>query len=185
MGAFWGGWCSGWMRSRSGGFLPVLAGMYGFDSAQCLTSRSNWGIAPAGRIVPVPEEVAPPPEIVSLRLRMDEMEQAGETRRRPMHNGLADAVLNPYVNAVHVSLLRERRLNPAYQESLAQSAVGTEVVRALGKTARRRAGCLTAQQKLLVLSDADTMSWLHRWAWLRPSETFAPWWQQAIRKSGR
>jgi membrane glycosyltransferase len=44
---------------------------------------------------------------------------------------------------------------------------------------------LTPAQKLLVLSDADTMSWLHRWAWLRPSETFAPWWQQAIRASRR
>ena len=99
---------------------------------------------------------------------------------------LADAVLNPYVNAVHVSLLRENRLNPAYAETLAKMGVGGDAIRALGeKLLAAGPDSLTPQQKLLVLSDANTMSWLHRHAWLRPSETFSPWWQQALRSTGR
>jgi membrane glycosyltransferase len=44
---------------------------------------------------------------------------------------------------------------------------------------------LKREDKLLVLSDADTMSWVHRQAWLRPSETLADWWQTAIREYAR
>ncbi len=187
VGGFWGGLVFWLDEITFWWFLPVLAGMILAMPLSVLTSRSNLGQrARQIGLFLVPEEVAPPPEIVMLRLRMDELAQAGETKARPLHNGLADAVLNPYVNAVHVSLLREKRLNPVYKESLAKLGVGTEAVRALGeKLLAAGPDALTPAQKLLVLSDADTMSWLHRWAWLRPSETFAPWWQQAIRASRR
>lgn len=187
VGGFWGGLVFWLDEITFWWFLPVLAGMILAMPLSVLTSRSNLGQrARQIGLFLVPEEVAPPPEIVMLRLRIDELAQAGETKARPLHNGLADAVLNPYVNAVHVSLLREKRLNPVYKESLAKLGVGTEAVRALGeKLLAAGPDALTPAQKLLVLSDADTMSWLHRWAWLRPSETFAPWWQQAIRASRR
>ena len=152
-----------------------------------LTSRSCWGQwAKQAGLFLVPEEVSPSAEIVSLRLRMAEMEMAGETAPRPANSGLADVVLNPYVNAVHVSLLRENRLNPAHAESLVKMGAGADVVRALGeKLLAAGPDSLTPQQKILVLSDANTMSWLHRHAWLRPNETFSPWWQQAFRSSCR
>ena len=44
---------------------------------------------------------------------------------------------------------------------------------------------ISAEQKILVLSDADVMSWLHRQAWLRPSEALSSWWQSAIRQYAR
>lgn len=187
VGGFWGGLVFWLDEITFWWFLPVLAGMILSVPLSVLTSRSNWGHrARQVGLFLVPEEVAPPPEIVTLRLRMDEMEQGGETAIRDANSGLADAVLNPYVNAVHVSLLREKRLNPVYKESLAKLGVGTEAVRGLGeKLLAAGPDALTASQKMLVLSDAETMSWLHRWAWLRPSETFAPWWQQAIRASRR
>lgn len=187
VGLLWGGLVFWLDEITFWWFLPVLAGMILALPLSVLTSRSNWGRrARQIGLFLVPEEVAPPAEIVNLRLRLDELSQAGETAPRAANNGLADAVLNPYVNAVHVSLLREKRLNPVYQASLTRLGVGTEAVRALGeKLLAAGPDALTASQKLLVLSDADTMSWLHRWAWLRPSETFAPWWQQAIRHSRR
>ena len=187
VGVFWGGLVFWLDEITFWWFLPVLAGMILSIPLSVLTSRSIWGQrARQVGLFLVPEEVAPPSEIVTLRLRMDELAQTGETALRPVHSGLADAVLNPYVNAVHVSLLREKRLNPVYKESLAKLGVGTEAVRALGeKLLAAGPDALTPSQKLLVLSDADTMSWLHRWAWLRPSETFAPWWQKAIRSSRR
>jgi membrane glycosyltransferase len=148
-----------------------------------LTSRSSGGRwAKKAGLFLVPEEVSPPREIVDLRVRLAELEMAGELVPRPSNAGLADVVLNPYVNAVYVSLLRESRLNPAYAEAQTKAGVGTEAVRGLGeKLLAAGPDSLNAQEKLLLLSDADAMSWLHRWAGLRPSETFAPWWQRAIR----
>lgn len=110
----------------------------------------------------------------------------GETAARVPDSGLADVVLNPYVNAVHVSLLREKRLNPDYAEALTKLGVGSDAVRSLGeKLLAAGPDALTAAHKLQVLSDADTILWLHRRAWLRPSETFSPWWQKAIKRYGR
>lgn len=185
VGGLWGGLVFFLDKITFWWFLPVLIGMLVSVPLSVLTSRSNWGSrARQAGLFLVPEEVDPPTEIVNLRLRMEELEQRGITRGRAANCGLADAVLNPYVNAVHVSLLREKRLNPVYKESLARLGVGTEAVRALGeKLLAAGPDALSSREKLLVLSDADTMSWLHRWAWLRPSETFSPWWQTAIRSS--
>ena len=187
VGLIWGGLVFRLDEITFWWFLPVLAGMILCVPLSVLTSRSSWGRrAKQTGLFLVPEEVSPPPEIVSLRLRMMEMEMARETAVRPVNSGLADVVLNPYVNAVHVSLLREKRMNPVYAESLEKLGVGTEVVRGLGeKLLAAGPDALTASQKMLVLSDANTMSWLHRHAWLRPSETFAPWWQHAIGNAGR
>ena len=44
-------------------------------------------------------------------------------RRRP-HAGLAEAVLDPYVNAIHVTLLREKQFNPVYAEQFAAHGRG-------------------------------------------------------------
>jgi membrane glycosyltransferase len=187
VGVVWGGLVFWLDQITFWWFLPVLLGMYLSIPLSVWTSRSSWGRrAKQAGLFLVPEEVVPSAEVVSLRLRLAEMEMAGETAVRPVNSGLADAVLNPYVNAVHVSLLREKRLNPIYAESLEKLGVGTEAVRALGeKLLAAGPDALTVPQKLLVLSDANTMSWLHRHAWLRPSETFAPWWQNAIRNSGQ
>ena len=52
-------------------------------------------------------------EMVSLRSRLKIHDlTADKTPRVRAHAGLAEAVLDPYVNAVHVSLLREKQLNP-------------------------------------------------------------------------
>jgi membrane glycosyltransferase len=32
------------------------------------------------------------------------------------------------------------------------------------------------EELLLVMSDADTMSWMHRQSWIRPPEALAPFW---------
>jgi membrane glycosyltransferase len=187
VGSVWGGlvW---WLDEITfWWFLPVLLGMIVSVPLSVLTSRSEWGWrAWQLGLFLVPEETEPPEEIVTLRLRMSEAEMSGEMQRRPAHAGLAEVVLNPYVNAVHVSLLREKRLNPIYAEALAKLGVGTDAVRALGeKLLAAGPEALSPPQKMLVLSDAETMSWLHRQAWLRPSEHFAPWWQKAIQATGR
>jgi membrane glycosyltransferase len=111
------------------------------------------------------------------------LEKAGETAPPPRNSGLAEVVLDPYVNAIHVSLLREKRLNPEYNETLARLGVGQPRVRVLGeKLLAEGPEGLKPDEELLVLSDAETMSWLHRQVWLRPSESLAAWWQTIIRQ---
>ena len=102
------------------------------------------------------------------------------------HPGIAEAVLDPYVNAIHVSLLREKQLNPVYAEQFAQLGVGTEKVQILGeKLLADGPDKLSDSEQLLVLADQRVMVWLHQQAWLRAGETLAPWWRAAIQNFSR
>ena len=109
-----------WTRSVFWWFTPVLAGMVLSVPLSVLTSRRSLGAwAKAVGLFLTPEETAPPLELVSLRSRMKIHDlTAEESPRFRTHAGLANAVLDPYVNAVHVSLLREKQLNPVYAEHI-------------------------------------------------------------------
>ncbi len=165
-------------------FVPVAAGMVLSIPISVFSSRSWWGSrARSLGLFLTPEEMNPPAELAGLRERMAAFEQSGKTAPRPRDSGLGDGVLDPYVNAIHVSLLREKRLNPEQSKALAQLGAGKAEVRVLAeKLLAQGPDALQAGEKLLVLSDAETMSWLHRQAWVRPGETLAAWWQGAIRR---
>ena len=95
----------------------------------------------------------------------------------------AAAVLDPYVNAVHVTLLREKQLNPVYAEHLVRIGAGTDAVRELGeKLLSAGPEKLKPSERLAVLADQRVMVWLHQQAWLRPEEKLAPWWKAMIRE---
>jgi len=96
------------------------------------------------------------------------------------------AVLDPYVNAVHVSLLREKQLNPVYAEHFKRLGTGTEAARALGeKLLAAGPEKLQPAERVIVLADEAVMVWLHQQAWLRPEEKLAPWWKAMIREFSR
>jgi membrane glycosyltransferase len=168
-------------------FVPVIAGMIASIPLSVLTSRASLG----GRARSLgyfltPEETSPPPELDTLRVRMALLEKSGAAAPGPPDASIAEAVLDPYVNAIHVSLLREKRLNPEYQEALIQLGVGRPEVRELGERLLGKGPeAISANEKILVLSDAEVMSWLHRQAWIRPSDSLASWWQTAIRQYAR
>jgi membrane glycosyltransferase len=125
-----------------------------------------------------PEETAPPPELAGLRQRMGARAAEHQLDRRPANSGIADVVLDPYVNAIHVSLLRERGRHPAYAQALADLGVGRPEVKSLCETLLTDGpDRLGQKEKMLILSDAEWLPWLHRQAWLRPTGTLARWWQ--------
>ncbi|MFZ2640955.1 MAG: glucans biosynthesis glucosyltransferase MdoH [Verrucomicrobiia bacterium] len=159
-------------------FVPVLAGMVASIPLSVFTSRGSWGRrARSLGLFLTPEETAVPPELASLCSRMTAIEAAS----RPSSTGLAQAVLDPYVNAIHVSLLREKQLNPADAETLARLGWNQETVRALDeKLLADGPGALKPAEILVVLASANVMIWLHHQAWLRRPEALAPWWQHAI-----
>jgi len=165
-------------------FTPVLAGMVFSIPLSVFTSRRNLGARTRKMdLFQTPEETAPPPELVALRARMKVHEITEDTTPRHPHAGLAEAVLDPYVNAIHVSLLREKQLNPVYAEQLDQLGVGRKEVGALGeKLLAQGPDKLTATERSLIMADAHTLVWLHQQAWLRPDESLAPWWKAMIRE---
>ncbi|HZM05028.1 MAG TPA: hypothetical protein VFC44_18660, partial [Candidatus Saccharimonadales bacterium] len=166
-------------------FVPVVAGMVLSIPLSVLTSRGSWGLAARrmGLFLTL-EETAPPAELAALR---DAMAALATEELPPLaDSGIAQVVLDPYVNAIHVSLLREKRQNPAYAKALAELGAGQPAVRALcEKLLTAGPEGLPARESLLILSDAESMSWLHHQAWLRTGETLAPWWQKAIRSYAR
>jgi membrane glycosyltransferase len=166
-------------------FTPVLAGMVFSVPLSVLTSRRNLGArAKSLGFFLTPEETTPPVEIVSLRSRMKIHElTADELPRFRTHAGLATAVLDPYVNAVHVSLLREKQMNPVYAEHFKKIGAGSETVRELAE--KLLAGGpekLKPAERMAVLADQGVMVWLHLQAWVRPEEKLAPWWKAMIRE---
>jgi membrane glycosyltransferase len=166
-------------------FTPVLAGMVFSVPLSVLTSRRSLGArAKSAGLFLTPEETKPPVELVSLRSRMKIHELTeDDTPRCRVHTGLAAAVLDPYVNAIHVTLLREKQLNPVYAEHLARIGAGTDAVRDLGE--KLLAGGpekLSPSERVTVMADQRVMVWLHQQAWLRPEEKLAPWWRAMIRE---
>jgi membrane glycosyltransferase len=166
-------------------FTPVLAGMVLSIPVSVLTSRRSLGTrARQLGLFLTPEETRPPMEICSLRSRM----RIHELTDRPAfgdqaHAGLARAVLDPYVNAIHVTLLREKQLNPVYAEHFVRIGAGTDAVKELGeKLLAAGPEKLKPAERIAVMADQQVMVWLHRQAWVRPEEKLAPWWRAMIRE---
>ncbi|HTX21502.1 MAG TPA: glucans biosynthesis glucosyltransferase MdoH [Candidatus Aquilonibacter sp.] len=168
-------------------FTPVLAGMVLSIPLSVLTSRRRLGArARQLGLFLTPEETNPPVELVTLRGNLKIHELTDDTAPLLPHAGLAEAVLDPYVNAIHVSLLREKNLNPTYAEQFSKLGVGSESVRVLGeKLLAEGPDKLSAVSRLTIMSDNNVMVWLHQQAWLRPDEQLAPWWKAMIRDFGR
>jgi len=165
-------------------FTPVLAGMVFSVPLSVLTSRRSLGArAKSLGLFLTPEETCPPVELVSLRSRMKihELTEGGPSGR--MHHGLTKAVLDPYVNAIHVTLLREKKLNPVYAEHLTRLGAGGEAVRELGeKLLAAGPEKLTPAERMAVMADQGVMVWLHQQVWVRAEEKLAPWWKAMIRE---
>ena len=168
-------------------FTPVFTGMVLSIPLSVWTSRRSLGArARKLGLFLTPEETKPPVELISLRSQLKIHEITDDTTPRRPHAGLAEAVLDPYVNAIHVSLLREKRLNPVYAEQLDKLGVGRKTVRVLGERLLAEGPAqLTPADRLLIMTDAHAMVWLHQQTWLRPGESLAPWWRAAIQEYSR
>ncbi len=188
IGILWG-WFTWWLNpGLFWWFTPVLAGMVLSIPLSVLTGRRGPGTyARTLGLFLTPEETNPPMELVSLRSRMKIHElTANNASDGKAHVGLARAVLDPYVNAIHVSLLREKQLNPVYAEHFTRIGAGTDAARDLGeKLLSGGPEKLKPTERMTVMADQRVMVWLHQQAWLRPEEKLAPWWKAMIREFSR
>jgi membrane glycosyltransferase len=156
--------------------LPVVLGLLLAAPLSILLSKASLGqgLLRLGLLL-VPEETTPPFELERLRKNLGEAQE----RMRPIEPlrkdyGLLQAVLDPYINSVHVSLLRQRRNASEEKEEYLE--------RLRQKLLIEGPAGLSQREKNALLLDPDSMQWLHRELWKTPSAKLAKWWQLAMRQ---
>lgn len=184
-GLGFGGFAWVWLRDSFWWFVPVLVGLVLSIPLSVWSSRRSLGgwTRRIGLFL-TPEEIAPPPEVARLAERLALPENV--TDPPPEANDrLTSAIVDPYANAIHVSLLREKTLNPVYAKELEEVGVGSEEIRALRATLLARGpSALAPAEKLRVMSDGESMAWLHSRVWTLPKEELDSWWHQALQQYG-
>jgi membrane glycosyltransferase len=121
-----------------------------------------------------PEESFPPDELKSLQRNLAECYRhlpALEPLRADY--GLLQAVLDPYVNAMHVALLRQRKQTDESREWFSQLRE---------RLLRDGPENFTVKEKMTLLMDAESMIILHRELWTHPADELAEWWRLAMRQ---
>ena len=154
---------------------PVLAGLVLAVPVSILLSKA--GVGRAARRLGVfltPEETTPPYELKRLQQNLAEC-----YRHLPPFEplradyGLLQAVLDPYVNALHVALLRQRRPSEEAREWFVQLRE---------RLLREGPAKFATKEKMALLMDAESMIWLHRELWSCPAGSLAEWWRLAMRQ---
>ncbi len=156
---------------------PVLAGLLLSMPASLLSGKVDLGhrIRARGWLT-VPEESSPP----AVLARVDTLLADRSAAHIPQPPGLAEnygllqAVLDPYVNAVHLSLLRTKKTAPANLD--ARFALLRE------RLLHEGPDVLNTTEKVSLLQHADSLVTLHRELWSRTEAQLAPWWRLAIRQ---
>jgi membrane glycosyltransferase len=156
--------------------VPVLAGL-----CLCVPITILTGSATLGRrtravgLFLTPDETRPPWVVSQLAENLGKAAQ----RIRPHPSLLQDyglllALLDPYINAIHLSLLRLRRNPPPesreyfHELRLRLLAQGPD--------------SLASKEKTALLHDHDSVNWLHEQLWSSTGANLATWWQFAIRQ---
>ncbi|MBC7366142.1 MAG: glucans biosynthesis glucosyltransferase MdoH [Undibacterium sp.] len=153
---------------------PILAGLIGSIPLSYFTGSLSVGTALRTQgLFKTPEESRPAPELIELAARLS----ARRRGPRPLpelaaNYGLLQAVLDPYVNAVHISLLHAKdELPPASEErflSLRETLL------------REGPEALSPADRLALLMDANSMNALHGSLWSSPAARLAGWWRLAL-----
>ena len=147
--------------------IPILLGLLLSAPVSVWTSRSRYGRALARRkILATPEELNPPEVILLADEACGAVDPALDASI-PARRGMVGAVVDPYVNGVHVSLLEHSELTAA-DELLAERCL-SEGPAGLSKN---------ELSELLYLAPAMLM--MHRAVWLRPAEGMHNVWTQAV-----
>ena len=108
-----------------------------------------------------PEEVRPPTELsAQFKLQLRDGDQ------------FVHALLDPFYNAVHVSLQRGRETSTP--------SVDGYIVSLANRLFKEGPGSLTPQQKRALLGDGQTLAWLHNLIWKTPSGLMNPEWAKAL-----
>lgn len=154
---------------------PVVVPLVSSIPISILLSQAGLGRAArrAGLLL-TPEETTPPYELKRLQQNLAECYRHLPPIE-PLRSdyGLLQAVLDPYVNAMHVALLRQRKPTEESREWFAQLRE---------RLLRDGPARFTVKEKMALLLDAESMMSLHRELWSCPADELAEWWRLAMRQ---
>jgi membrane glycosyltransferase len=157
---------------------PLLAGLILSIPLSYLTGQPGIGMGLRKRgMLLTPEESQPAPELVRLADYLAER-RAGEPDEPQLKAdyGLLQAVLDPYVNAAHVAMLRAKEdLPPASEERFAALR---------DRLLREGPEALPIRDKIALMIDAESMNVLHHEVWATPDSRLHEWWRLALRHYG-
>lgn len=149
---------------------PVLGGMLLAIPFAIFTAGN-----PLHWIFVSPEETDPPEFLRDLEKNLRAARQGHPVLPElARHSGLMQALLDPYVNALHISLLRQRPSAPP-RSKLYIEGVRTRLI-AQGPEA------LTPREIKAILYDPDVMLRLHYDLWSAEEKSLSPWWALAMRQ---
>jgi membrane glycosyltransferase len=154
---------------------PVIIGLVASIPLSILLSKASLGRAARSiGLLLTPEETQPPYELRRLRQNLAECYRhlPPIDPLRPDY-GLLQAVLDPYVNAMHVALLRQRRKSEESREWFLQLRE---------RLLHDGPAKFTQKEKMALLMDAESMIALHRDLWICPADELAEWWRLAMRQ---
>ncbi|MEI6106614.1 MAG: glucans biosynthesis glucosyltransferase MdoH [Opitutae bacterium] len=154
---------------------PVIAGLVFSAPLSIFLGKAGFGRrARELGLFLTPDETEPPQELIRLERHLEQCYRHMQPIPQ-LHEdyGLLQAVLDPYVNAVHVSLLRQRE---------GSHAVRTYFVELRRKLLAAGPANLTHREKMALLLDAESMIWLHEALWKQPAEQLSDWWRLAMRQ---
>lgn len=121
-----------------------------------------------------PEELHPPPVLQSLNQYLKEVKDRPKMQpEMEQRYGLIQVCLDPYVNGLHVSLLRRRKHPNHSREYFAYLAQ---------KLVSHGPNSLSSKELVAVLYDQDSVTHLHYQLWSAADENLAPFWRMAIRQ---
>jgi membrane glycosyltransferase len=154
---------------------PIFIGLIASIPVSLLLSKVSIGTGLRRmNLVITPQESDPPIELAELSVSLavcDRHVPPLEPLRK--NYGFMQVVIDPYVNAIHIALLRrknKRRLDSAYFSQL-QNRVVTE-----------GPDVLSRREQMALLMNPECMSWLHEQIWKRPPEQLSAWWTLALRQ---
>jgi len=158
---------------------PLLAGLILAIPLSLLTGSVGPGLALRRHgIFLTPEETRPLPELREFAVAIDHRRAAPAPAPDLAANyGLLQAVVDPYVNAVHVSLLRDKGESPPETELRLGGLRATLL--------HQGPAALSARERMALLMDADSMHVLHQELWATPGARLAAWWRLALEHYAR
>jgi membrane glycosyltransferase len=153
---------------------PILAGLILSIPLSYLTGSRPIGLALRRNDLFLTPEESRPPEVLRRLAEASEERRSVAPPPPPLRAdyGLLQAVLDPYINAVHVSLLRDKDDPPPASEE--------RFVMLREKLIREGPGALDPRDRRALLADADSMHLLHDVVWATPAVGLAEWWRQAV-----
>jgi membrane glycosyltransferase len=154
--------------------LPVTIGLVFSIPVSVITSSKRWGdrIRVAGFFA-TPEETAPPAVLTELEAIVGRPSRLEPIFAKERQSGLTTAIMDPYVNAVHVSLLKP----------LPDGTTTSDSLRAQGDRLLLEGPLhLSPAESLEILSDPDLMLHLHRSVWANLAGAGTNWWRLHVER---